>query len=175
MQKPLRMHIFYSGDLKKSISKGELASHDRRKCCAIVPTTRTRVRQGHNLYFEVKCLYVIFKNYKSCLRLTIWSANISTVFNENFLPQYTKRSSRLGPSKSRTSTLSSPSIPDHFMLGIPPTSQNLEAQSNPNSNCYKLYEIIYRFSHSQRRTQTKRVNVLTLQNAYFLLEEYCTI
>lgn len=51
---------------------------------------------------------------------TIWSASIKTVFNENFLPQYTKRSSRLGPSKSRTSTLSSPLTPDHFIPGIPP-------------------------------------------------------
>lgn len=52
--------------------------------------------------------------------LTIWSANISTVFSENFLPQYTNKSSKLGPSKSRTSTLSSPSTPDHLMPGIPP-------------------------------------------------------
>ena len=41
------------------------------------------------------------------------------VLSEKLLPQYTSRSSRLGPRRSRIRTLSSASTPDHLMFEIP--------------------------------------------------------
>ena len=49
----------------------------------------------------------------------MWSASISTVFTVNLLLQKLKRSSKLGPSRSMTITLYSPSIPYHRRFGIP--------------------------------------------------------
>lgn len=98
---------------------------------------RNLVIRNHNVVKE-NVLKLIRQNTKLNIRafthrnvitiVTIWSANSKTLLSENFLPQYTNKSSRLGPSKSRTSTLSSPSIPDHFMPGIPP--KKTHAQSN---------------------------------------------
>eukprot|EP00983_Pelagomonas_calceolata_P054091 1143560-Pelagomonas_calceolata.AAC.8 len=50
---------------------------------------------------------------------TIWSASMMTVLMENLRLQKLKRSSRLGPSRSMTMTLYSPSTPYHFKAGIP--------------------------------------------------------
>ncbi len=50
---------------------------------------------------------------------TIWSASMSTVLTENFRLQKLKRSSKLGPSRSMTMTLYSPSTPYHRRLGMP--------------------------------------------------------
>jgi hypothetical protein len=52
-----------------------------------------------------------------------------TVFKENFLLQKLKRSSRLGPNKSRTKTLYSPSTPNHLMFGIPAAETKQDSQS----------------------------------------------
>uniref|UniRef100_A0A2P2M2R9 Casein kinase I-like n=1 Tax=Rhizophora mucronata TaxID=61149 RepID=A0A2P2M2R9_RHIMU len=42
-----------------------------------------------------------------------------TDFRDSFLLQKLNRSSRLGPSRSITRTLYSPSTPNHFTFGIP--------------------------------------------------------
>ena len=51
--------------------------------------------------------------------LTIWSASMTTVLTENLRLQKLKRSSKLGPNKSMTITLYSPSTPYHLRLGMP--------------------------------------------------------
>lgn len=96
MQEAFRMYKFYSGYLHGTNNK-----HSKQNNLNAWNNTKERTPFSQH-------------------EVTIWSANINTVFNENFLPQYTKRSSRLGPSKSRTRTLSSPLTPDHFMPGMPP-------------------------------------------------------
>lgn len=58
--------------------------------------------------------------------VTIWSANIKTAFKESLFPQKTKRSSRLRPRRSITRTLWSPSVPHHFIFGIPPKIQSVK-------------------------------------------------
>ena len=76
--------------------------------------------------FQLKLKTVVhnIKKCPVCYCDTIWSASIKTVFKENFLPQKLNRSSRLGPNKSITRTLYSPSIPYHLTFGIPAAKTN---------------------------------------------------
>ena len=55
----------------------------------------------------------------AAFRRTSWSASISTVFSENLRLQKLNKSSRLGPSKSSTMMLYSPSTPNQRTLGMP--------------------------------------------------------
>lgn len=63
----------------------------------------------------------------SAQSLTIWSASMSTLFTVSFLLQKLNRSSKLGPSRSITMTLYSPSIPYQRRFGMP--------AAHPKCNC----------------------------------------
>lgn len=71
--------------------------------------------------------------------LTIWSASISTVLTENLRLQKLNRSSRLGPSRSMTITLYSPSTPYHRRLGIPAVGARARACKRSTRRHHQAY------------------------------------
>ena len=69
-----------------------------------------------DVIFCMKELHFLDLSYS---KSTIWSASMSTVLRLNFLVHAEKRSSRLGPSNSMTTTLQRFSHPNHYILGNP--------------------------------------------------------
>lgn len=81
-----------------------------------------------------------------------------TVLRDNFLLQKLNKSSRLGPSKSITRTLYSPSTPDHFAFGIPASKLKIANQKH-----------LTQVNNSNKMIQSSKIHKFIKMRAYFLL------
>ena len=71
------------------------------------------------IFSGFKSLWIYPFSCNTSILCKSWSASSKTVFNENFLPQKTYRSSKLGPNISMTIIWKGPSFPNQIISGNP--------------------------------------------------------